>query len=100
MNSFDSQKLFELLAEIPRGKVTTYGRLAEKLGNRKYARAVGNALHINPDGNRYSCYRVVNSQGKLSQAYAFGGIEEQKVRLMADGVDVCEYCVDLKKFGC
>jgi len=45
MNSFDKQKLYELLCEIPRGKVVTYGKLAEMLGDRKWARAVGNALH-------------------------------------------------------
>lgn len=96
---FDSQRLFELLIEIPRGRVVTYGKLAEMLGNKHLARAVGNALHKNPDGDKYPCYKVVNFKGELSRAYAFGGIEEQKRRLEVDGVAVENYRVDLKKYG-
>ena len=99
MNSFDKQKLYELLCEIPRGKVVTYGKLAEMLGDRKWARAVGNALHSNPDGDKYPCCKVVNSKGELSPAYAFGGIIEQKRRLEAEGIAVDGGKVDLKKYG-
>ena len=49
----DRQALYELLAKIPRGTVATYGELAEALGNKKWTRAVGNALHVNPDGDKY-----------------------------------------------
>ena len=92
--------VYELLLEIPEGKVTTYGRIAEKLGSKYYARAVGNALHANPDGDKYPCYKVVNSKGKLSENYAFGGIEAQKKRLESEGIEVTDFCVDLKKYGC
>ena len=51
--------------------------------------------HKNPDGDRYPCYRVVSSRGALSQSYAFGGIEEQKRRLEADGSTVTDCKVDL-----
>lgn len=95
----NTDKLYDLLATIPRGRVVTYGKLAEMLGNKHLARAVGNALHKNPDGDKYPCYKVVNSKGELSRAYAFGGIEEQKRRLEADGVAVENYRVDLKKYG-
>ena len=53
MNKFDKRRLYELLTEIPRGKVVTYGKLAEMLGNKAWARAVGNALHSNPNGDKY-----------------------------------------------
>lgn len=96
---FDKHKLYDLLRTIPKGKVVTYGKLAEMLGNKSWARAVGNALHDNPDGNRYPCYKVVNSRGELSRAYAFGGIEEQKRRLEADGIAVANDKVDLKIYG-
>ncbi len=96
---FDHQKLYDLLAAIPRGRVVTYGELAEMLGNRRWARAVGNALHKNPDGNKYPCYKVVNSKGELSLSYAFGGISEQSRRLEADGITVVNNKVDLKKYG-
>ncbi len=94
----DRQKLYELLTLIPRGRVTTYGKLAEQLGDPHLARAVGNALHQNPDGDRYPCYKVVNSRGELSPAYTFGGIDEQKRRLEADGIVVVNGKVDLKRY--
>ena len=98
-NSLDRQRLYELLRTIPRGRVVTYGDLAEMLGDRHLARAVGNALHANPDGDRYPCYKVVNGKGALSCAYAFGGITEQARRLAAEGINVENGMVDLKKYG-
>ena len=95
----DKQALYELLLTIPRGKVVTYGTLAEMLGNRRMARAVGNALHSNPDGEKYPCYKVVNRKGEPSRAYAFGGKDEQKRRLEADGIVVENDKVDLKRYG-
>ncbi|MBR3768618.1 MAG: MGMT family protein [Clostridia bacterium] len=98
-SGFNKQEIYEILTRIPRGNVTTYGQIAERLGNKCYARAVGKALHCNPDGDKYPCYKVVNSRGKLSSNYAFGGIEEQKRRLEADGIRVENNKVDLKIFG-
>ncbi len=91
----DCEKLYEILRGIPRGRVVTYGTLAKMLGNKKWARAVGNALHKNPDGDKNPCYKVVNSKGELSSAYAFGGIAEQKRRLEAEGIEVKDGRVDL-----
>ena len=96
---FSEGSVFELLCTIPRGRVTTYGVLAEALGNRSWARAVGNALHKNSDGEKYPCYKVVNSRGGLSFAYAFGGAEAQKKKLEAEGVSVENYRVDLERYG-
>ena len=95
MNGFERKKLYLLLTEIPKGRVSTYSGLAEMLGNVKWARAVGNALHKNPNGDKYPCYKVVNAKGELSKAYAFGGISEQKRRLVADGITVVDGRVDL-----
>ena len=97
-NKIDRQKLYELLCEIPYGKVTTYGDLAQVLGNKRWARAVGNALHDNPDGEKFPCYKVVNSNGELSRAYAFGGIDVQKECLQNEGIVVKNEKVDLKTF--
>lgn len=91
-------RIYDYLTTIPKGKVVTYGQIAEHLGNKQLARAVGNALHKNLDGDKYPCYKVVNSKGQLSPAYAFGGIEAQKRRLEADGIEVTDYAVDLKKY--
>lgn len=68
-------------------------------GNPRMSRAVGNALHKNPDPENIPCYRVVNSQGKLAEAFAFGGEDIQKKLLQADGIEVVNNKVDLKKYG-
>ena len=79
-------KVYEFVKNIPRGKVATYGQIALHLGNRKFARVVGNILHYNPDPEYIPCHRVVNAQGLLSRAYAFGGIEAQRRLLESEGV--------------
>lgn len=92
------EKAYEFLKTIPKGKVVTYGQIAEYLGNKRLARVVGNILHSNPDGDKYPCYKVIDSKGNLSKSYAFGGIERQKERLENDGITVKNYKVDLDKY--
>lgn len=94
-----TKRIYEAVKKIPKGHVATYGRIAEMAGEPKMARAVGNALHKNPDPENIPCFRVVNSKGELSGAFAFGGENEQARRLMADGVEVVNGKVDLKKYG-
>jgi len=85
--SYDiNDKVYEFVRNIPRGKVATYGQIALHLGNRNFARVVGNILHGNPDPEHIPCHRVVNAQGKLSRSYAFGGIEAQRRLLASEGV--------------
>ena len=81
-----SDKVYEFVKSIPPGKVATYGQIALYLGNRNFARAVGNILHGNPDPEHIPCHRVVNAQGRLSRSYAFGGIEAQRRLLVSEGV--------------
>lgn len=92
------QKIYEFLTTIPKGKVVTYAQIAEYLGNKNLCRVVGNILHINPDPIKYPCYKVVNSKGELSKNFGDGGIEIQKQRLEADGIEVVNYKVDLNKY--
>lgn len=92
------EKAYEFLKTIPKGNVVTYGQIAEYLGNKRLARVVGNILHSNPDGDKYPCYKVVDSKGNLSKSYAFGGIGRQKDRLENDGITVKNYKVDLDKY--
>lgn len=94
-----AKRIYEAVKSIPRGKVATYGRIAELAGNPRMSRAVGNALHKNPDPEGIPCYRVVNSQGKLAEAFVFGGINIQEQLLKADGIEVTDGKVDLKKYG-
>ena len=94
-----SRRIYEAVKQIPRGKVATYGQVAEMAGDRKMARAVGNALHKNPDPEHIPCFRVVNSKGELSGEFAFGGAGAQARLLEAEGVEVVDGKVDLRKFG-
>ncbi|MBR2208201.1 MAG: MGMT family protein [Synergistaceae bacterium] len=93
------EKIFEAVKQIPRGRVATYGQIAELLGDKKLARAVGNVLHKNKNQFDVPCYRVVNAKGELSSAYAFGGASEQEKLLRSDGVEVANGKVDLIKYA-
>lgn len=92
------KKVYEFLRTIPKGKVVTYGQIAEYLGNIRLSRVVGNILHNNPEPDYYPCYKVVDRNGNLSKNFAFGGIEKQKERLEKEGVVVENYKVDLSKY--
>lgn len=81
-NFFD--QVYEVVRKIPRGRVMTYGQIADILGT-KDARKVGWALHANPNKST-PCHRVVNKDGRLAPGYAFGGPNEQKARLLEEGV--------------
>lgn len=94
-----SKRIYEAVRKIPKGKVATYGQIAELAGDKKMARAVGNALHKNPDPGLIPCYRVVNAKGELSGAFAFGGDGVQAELLEADGIEVVDGKVDLEKYG-
>lgn len=94
-----TKRIYEAVKQIPRGKVATYGRIAEMAGNEKMSRAVGNALHKNPDPDNIPCYRVVNAKGELAKAFVFGGINVQQKLLEADGIEVVDGKVDVKKYG-
>ena len=94
-----TRRIYEAVKKIPRGKVATYGQVAEMAGNKKRARAVGNALHKNPDPEKIPCYRVVNAKGELAGEFAFGGEGAQARLLQADGIAVVDGRVDLKIYG-
>lgn len=91
-------RIYKAVAKIPKGHVATYGQIAEMAGNKKMTRVVGNALHHNPDPEYIPCHRVVNAKGRLAENFAFGGMTEQTRRLTAEGVEVKNGCVDLKKY--
>lgn len=94
-----TKRIYEAVKKIPRGQVATYGQVAELAGDRKMARAVGNALHRNPDPEHIPCYRVVNAKGELAGEFAFGGAGKQAAILEADGIEVINGKVDLTKYG-
>ena len=82
MTFFDS--VFAQTRTIPKGKVPTYGQIARMIGTRD-ARRVGQALHANRD-RKTPCHRVVFANGSLAPGYTFGGPDEQRKKLEAEGV--------------
>lgn len=94
-----TKRIYEAVKKIPKGHVATYGQIAEMAGNPRMSRAVGNALHKNPDPFHIPCFRVVNSKGELAGAFAFGGGKAQEELLRADGIEVVDGKVDLEKYG-
>jgi O-6-methylguanine DNA methyltransferase len=93
-----AKRIYEAVKQIPYGHVATYAQVAEVAGDRKMARAVGNALHKNPDPDHIPCFRVVNAKGELAGEFAFGGADVQAKLLEAEGIEVIDGKVDLKKY--
>lgn len=96
LNTFE--RIYEVVKLIPKGTVATYGQVAQLAGNKNWARVVGYALHANPDPENIPCYRVVTKEGKVSEAFAFGGGNEQIRLLQEEGIEVTEGKVNMKKY--
>lgn len=100
-NTFE--KIYDAVKTIPKGKVATYGQIAVLAGNPRWARVVGYALHVNPDPDNIPCYRIVNREGRVSEAFAFGGGNMQYELLLRDGVEFDDkgrvlmekYCIEI-----
>jgi methylated-DNA-protein-cysteine methyltransferase-like protein len=80
-------RVYEIVKQIPKGKVATYGQVAALAGNARMARQVGWALHSNPSPGEIPCHRVVNRFGSCSESFAFGGSEIQKELLINEGLE-------------
>ncbi len=96
MNTFE--KIYEVVKQIPRGYVATYGQIAELAGNRHWSRVVGYALHSNPQPGVIPCHRVVTKDGDVSKAFAFGGQNRQIELLKDEGVGFVDGHVDMGKY--
>lgn len=94
-----TKRIYEAVKKIPKGKMATYGQVARIAGDKNMCRAVGNALHKNPDPDSIPCYRVVNAKGELAGEFAFGGSRTQARLLEADGIKIINGKVDLKIYG-
>lgn len=90
--------IYDVVKQIPKGSVATYGQVAALAGNKRWARVVGYALHANPDPEHIPCHRVVNREGAVSAAFAFGGGNRQVELLREEGVEVTDKKVDLEKY--
>ncbi len=95
-----TERVYEELRKVPKGKVTTYKKLAESLGTKAY-RAVGSALKNNPYAPEVPCHRVVKSDGSVGGFMGKQAGEEvarKIVLLRNEGVEIVGMKIDLKKF--
>ena len=94
------ERIYEVVKTIPKGRVTTYGRVALLAGNPRWARVVGYALHQNPFPGVVPCHRVVNREGRVAETFAFGGRDVQRALLESEGIVFePDGRIDLKKYG-
>jgi methylated-DNA-[protein]-cysteine S-methyltransferase len=100
------QATLRVLAEVPKGKVTTYGSLAKEVARRhpqyspKASRAVGTTMKNNVCGPRIPCHRVIKSDGSIGnfRGGSAGAIAEKKQMLQDEGVEIINKKVDLSIF--
>ena len=85
-------RVWVVVADIPLGKVTTYGHIAEYLGSKSAARTVGWALNA-AAGHGLPCHRVVNRYGGLSGQAKFGGPHIMEDMLRSEGIEFVNECV-------
>lgn len=98
MNRTDSfsEAVYEIVAQIPKGRVMTYGQIAALCGSPRSARTVGQVAHWGPPDLPWQ--RVVNKTGGLASGYTTGGREAHRKDLEADGVAVSvDYRVDIDR---
>jgi len=78
-------KVITIVKNIPPGKVSTYGIIAQCAGNHRGAREVARILHSSSDKYNLPWHRVINRMGKISLK-PFSGYEEQRQRLLGEGI--------------
>ncbi len=94
------KRIYDVVCQIPKGKVATYGTVALLAGNPRWARVVGYALHNNPAPGVIPCHRVVNREGRVADSFAFGGGDIQRQMLESEGIIFeADGHIDLYKFG-
>ncbi|MHB0865490.1 MAG: MGMT family protein [Minisyncoccota bacterium] len=89
-------KVYAATAQIPKGKVATYGQIARLAGSARAARAVGQLMARNKNTKIVPCHRVVGATGALT-GYAFSGVSMKRKKLIDEGVSFKGLRVDLAK---
>lgn len=89
-------RVYNLVAQIPRGRLMTYGQVAALCGNPLAAWEVGQIAHYGLEDLPWQ--RVVNKKGRLAKAYTWGGFEGHKKKLEEEGIVVSkEFTVDIEQ---
>jgi len=91
--------IWDVVRQIPKGHVSTYGRVAQMAGLGNQARLVGYALHQLPEGTDVPWHRVINAKGRISLNQADDGYHIQKALLEAEGIVFADDVVDIGEYG-
>ncbi len=93
-------RIYDIVRQIPRGRIATYGQVAELAGLEGHARQVGYALHALPAGIDIPWHRVINARGEVSARTRGDSHELQRALLEAEGVKFDRRGrIDLRKYG-
>ncbi len=92
------RRIWDAVKQIPRGRVATYGQIAQAAGFAKQARLAGYALHNLSAGSHVPWHRVINAQGRLSFPPGSASFREQKKRLQDEGIAFVGGRIDLERF--
>ena len=95
----DAARIIAAIKRIPRGRVCTYGNVADVAGLPRRARLVGTVLRQTPASPGLPWYRVINAGGRISFPLGSDGYARQRKHLEAEGVDFIGGRVDLKRYG-
>lgn len=92
------ERILQTVASIPKGKVCTYGKIAEYAGANRRARFVGTVLKQLPAGSKIPWHRVINSQGNVSFPEGSDKYLEQVKRLQEEDVSVLKGRIQLNSY--
>lgn len=93
------EALYLALAQVPAGKVISYGELAAIAGLGRAARWVGRTLSQLPEDTRLPWHRVIAAGGRLSLSAGSASGAEQRARLRSEGVSILNERVDIRRHG-
>lgn len=82
----NAERIYHVVADIPRGRVATYGQIAKLAGLERHARQVGYALHRLPDDTAIPWHRVINARGEISDRAIPDDGRLQRMLLVREGI--------------
>ncbi|MGA9590747.1 MAG: MGMT family protein [Salegentibacter sp.] len=85
------ERVYEVVRQVPHGRVTSYGAIARAIGSPQSARMVGWAMNASHNMEDVPAHRVVNRQGLLTGKHHFGGSSAMQQLLEAEGVEVRDH---------